>query len=460
MNSTSCKIHFTKKVDRTIYASNEVIKQLEISSSGKKIKLRCGRKEVITSLKRIKKKGKHLYIPDSVRQSIRVPKGGNIMLLRSSDDEVQLGPLIGIMTTGGYRTASHPFGSRSDFIKQFLKVGSQKAFYFAFSPRDINWLQETVLAHFIGVNGNWIKKTVPLPDVVYNRLPSRRAEKSLHMINLKERFVRRNIPIFNWSFFDKWDVYHLLQDETEAFKHVPESYIDPSPEQIKEMLETHNFIYLKPTGGSLGKGIYRLTYNKKRGYFARFRRNGRNVLLRFSKFSGLMKLVKQQSGRLKNYVAQQGIRLIELDRCPIDFRFHLNKNAQNNWVVAGIGAKKAGRGSITTHVRTGGKLMTPEQALYRIYGESKANDTIKNMKRTSIKLAEAIERNYPHLIGELGFDIGMDQKGNIWMFEANSKPGRSIFKHPSLKLQGKATLVHIFEHCLYLSKFRSGRRKA
>jgi len=458
MNLTSCQLHFTKKHDKTVYASREVIKQLDLSSK-KKIKLKCGKKEVNTSLKRINRKGKHLYLPNPVRQSIRIPKGGNILLLSKDDDEIQLGPLIGIMTTGGFRTQSQPFGRRSSFIKQFLRVGNHKAFYFAFSPRDINWQQETVLAHFLNNQGNWMQKIVPLPDVVYNRLPSRKAEKTIQMASFKERFVRRNIPIFNWSFFDKWDVYHLLQGESEAFKHVPESFIDPSPHQIEEMLLNHSFVYLKPTGGSLGKGIYRLTYNKKNGYFARFRSNGRNVLLRFSKFSGLMRLMKQQKGRLKNYVVQQGVRLVELDRCPIDFRFHLNKNHQNKWIVAGIGAKKAGRGSITTHVRTGGQLMTPEYALNRIYGEKKAKEVINNMKKVSIELAEAIERNYPHLIGELGFDLGIDQKGNIWMFEANSKPGRSIFKHPSLKAQGRATLMYIFEHCLYLSKFRSGRRK-
>ncbi len=30
--------------------------------------------------------------------------------------------------------------------------------------------------------------------------------------------------------------------------------------ELKEMLEKHKFVYLKPTGGSLGIGIYRLTY--------------------------------------------------------------------------------------------------------------------------------------------------------------------------------------------------------
>lgn len=453
MNLTSARIHFSKGRDRTIYATGEVIKKFSL---GKKVRLKFGKKEVNTSLRRINKKGKHLYLSSPVRQSIHMPNGGNVLILSNDNKVLQLGPLIGIMTSGGYRTQTEPFGRRSSFIKEHLRVGNKRAFYYAFSPRDINWVQETVLAHFIDERGNWVRKTVPLPDVVYNRLPSRRGEKSSYINSIKQRFTKKNIPIFNWSFFEKWDVYYLLQGDTEAFKHVPESYIDPSPAQIKEMLEKHSFIYLKPTGGSLGKGIFRLTYHKKKGYFARFRGNGKNVLLRYAKFSSLMRMISNRPGRLKNYVAQQGIRLVELDQCPIDFRFHLNKNAHNNWVVSGIGAKQAARGNITTHVRTGGKLMTPESALNRIFGESKAQEVLRRMKRVSIKLAESIERYYPHLIGELGFDLGIDQSGNIWMFEANSKPGRSIFKHPALKEQGRASLIHVFEYCLYLSKFRAG----
>lgn len=459
MNLTSCEIHFMNRRGNTVYASNKVFKDLRLTSK-KQITLQCGRKEIKTSIRKIKKKGNHLYLPGSVQQSIKIPKSGGCLVVSNNQDQVKLGPLIGILTSGGYRTSSEPFGKRSGFIKQFLRVGNKKAFYFAFSPRDINWHSETVTAHFLGKNNAWVKKIVPLPDVVYNRIPSRSAEKSGRLIEIKQRFTRRSIPLFNWSFFEKWDVYDLLKSETEAFEHVPESYLNPSSEKIRELLEKHRFIYLKPTGGSLGKGIIRITYNKNRGYFARYRRNGRNVLLRYTKIAGLMKLIRGRKGRLYNTVAQQGIRLIEADSCPIDFRFHLNKNKYNQWVVAGIGAKKAGRGSITTHVRTGGQLMTPENALSNVYGESKGKEMLEKLKKTSIRLAEAIERNYPHLIGELGFDLGIDQKGDIWMFEANSKPGRSIFKHPSLKSQGRATLEYVFEHCLFLSRFRTVRRNA
>ncbi|TMV47633.1 YheC/YheD family protein [Paenibacillus mesophilus] len=454
MSLTMCTIHFAARTDRTVYVSSALMKSLQLTGT-KPVTLKMGSKAVSAPIKIVKKPGIHLYIPVTVKNQLLVPRSGTCMAVSNGPREIQLGPLVGILTNASTANAAQPFGSRSSLLKDYIRPGSKKSFFFAFMPSDVNWTTDTVVGYFPTESG-WIRKTVPLPDVVYNRLSSRKAEKSLSIENFKERFVRRGIPLFNWSFFDKSDVYNLLDGDKEAFKHVPESHLNPTPERVREMLDKHRFVYLKPTGGSLGIGIYRLTYHPKRGYFARFRRGGKNVLYRFSQFSGLMNLLNARSGRLRNYVVQQGIRLIEIDNCPIDFRFHLHKNGQNQWVVAGIGAKKAGKGSVTTHVKNGGQIMTPEQVLDRVFG-SKADAILQNSKQAAIKLAESIEKNSPHILGELGFDIGIDQDEQIWMFEANSKPGRSIFKHPSLKSQGKTSLELIFEHSMYLGRFRARR---
>ncbi|MFC3768499.1 YheC/YheD family protein [Paenibacillus sp. GCM10012303] len=454
MSLTTCTIHFAARTDKTVYVSSALMKSLQLTGT-KPVTLKVGSKSLLAPIKIVKKTGNHLYLPVAVKNALLVPRSGTCMAVSHGGRDIQIGPLVGILTNASSASVVQPFGSRSPLLKQYIGPGSQKSFFFAFTPSGVNWASETVTAYFPSGDG-WVRKTVPLPDVVYNRLSSRKAEKSLSIENFKERFVRRGTPIFNWSFFDKWDVYNLLEGDKEAFKHVPESHLNPTPERVKEMLEKHRFVYLKPTGGSLGIGIYRLTYHPKRGYFARFRRSGKNVLYRFAQFGGLMNLLNSRSGRMRNYVVQQGIRLIEIDSCPIDFRFHLHKNGQNEWVVAGIGAKKAGKGSVTTHVKNGGQIMTPEQVLDRVFG-SKADTILQNAKQTAIKLAEAIEKNSRHLLGELGFDIGIDQSERIWMFEANSKPGRSIFKHPSLKSQGKTSLGLIFEHSLYLGRFRARR---
>jgi hypothetical protein len=453
MSLTSCTIHTTQRPERSVFLSGELAKELRLSGT-KTIQIALGSKSVMAPIRLVKKTGNHLYLSQAMIQSLRLPRIGNCLIVSNNEKEVRLGPLIGILTTI-YPGKANVFGSITSYIKQVMQTGDDQSFHVAFSPRDVNWNQETISGYVLQSNGTFARKTLPFPDVIYNRFASRSAEKQPSMEDFKERFVQRDIPFFNWSFFDKSDVYGLLRNEA-TNQHVPESVINPSPERLKEMLDKHRFIYLKPTGGSLGFGIYRVTYHPTRGYFLRYRKNGSNVLHRYAKFDALLGTLGIYRGTLSQYIAQQGIRLIEIDNCPIDFRFHMTKDRNNEWVVSGIGAKKAGKGSVTTHVRAGGQILSPYQVLKDVYG-SRADKVMQNAKNTAIHLAQAIERNYPHTLGELGFDLGIDQDEDIWMFEANSKPGRSIFKHPSLKTEEQDSLKHLYEHCLYLSRFRSRR---
>ncbi|NBI28266.1 YheC/YheD family endospore coat-associated protein [Chengkuizengella marina] len=455
MSVTTSMIHFTDKKDNTIYVSNALMHSLRLDRH-RPMKLRLGEKKVNIHIKRIKRRGKHLYIPNSIRNAIQLPRKGQSYVIQNKQDEIKLGPLIGILCHAPNRTMQMPFGDRSYAAKQYLKIGSKQAFYFAFTLSDVNWKDETVTAFFIDSHNRWKKKTVPLPDVVYNRLTSRVVQKSQSMQTLRDRFKKHDIPIFNWDFFDKWDIYHLLQGTIEGQQHVPETTINPSSQDIKNMLDKHRFIYLKPTKGSLGIGIFRITYHPSNGYFVRFRKNKKNQLLRFSSFSSLMKFFKRKS--FKDYILQQGIRLIEIDNRPIDFRFHLNKDGNNDWAVAGIAAKKAGRGSVTTHVKSGGQVMETLDTLKQVFKGSRSSEIYEEAKRVTTRLANTIERKHPHLIGELGFDIGIDKDGRVWMFEANSIPGRSIFKHPSLKARSSSQLKYIFDYCVYLSKQRTTGR--
>ncbi len=451
MSMSTCQVLVTKRPARVVYATSALIKSLSLKP-GKTIRMMFGKAEATVTLRRIKKTGSKLYIPLLVKNQLLLPYTGTFQTKTSGNGTLRIGPLFGIMTTTKEASAS-PFGTRTPLIRQFVANGNQAGTCFAFSPKHVNWANRTVTGHFYSAGRGWYTRKVPLPDVAYNRMPSRRAEKSANMESVKYRLTHAGIALFNWSFFEKWDVYRMLEPVADAYKHVPQSILNPSPSQLKSMLDNHDFVYLKPTGGSLGKGIYRLTYKPRKGYFVRYRVTGRNRVLRFAKFSGLTRMIGIDKGRLRNYVAQQGIRLLEIDGCPIDFRFHLTKNGKGRWTVAGVGCKKAGKGSVTTHVRTGGQLMTPGQALGRLYSSSRAKELLDKANSVSIQLAEAIERQYNHPVGELGFDLGIDKEGRIWMFEANAKPGRSIYKHPALKNEGRATMKLLFDYCTYLSGF-------
>lgn len=453
MSLTNLSIHFTKRSDKAVFISRPLLAQLKLTGI-KTVKLSLGKHTIEVPVRTIKMKGNHLYLSPHLRRQLMVPRAGTCYAVSQDKNEIRLGPLIGIITTGSENLRGH-FGGRGGVIRPYILAGHRKSFYFAFKPSDIHWANQSVQAYFLNDQGGWTRRVIPLPDVVYNRMASRISEKTAVIESLKENFTRRGIPIFNWNFFDKSYVYDLLKGEAEAEKNIPESVMSPNVQAIREMLSKHQFIYLKPTGGSLGRGIMRLTYKPGIGYFLRYRRNGKNELHKYAKFADIRRVIYRRTAGMRNYVCQQGINLAQIDNCPVDFRFHMNKNHRNEWVVAGIGAKKAGRGSVTTHIRNGGKLMTPENALRLTFG-NRASEILEHAKRDTVRLAEIIERKSGHRVGELGFDIGIDTKGAVWMFEANAKPGRSIFKHPALKNQGRKSLRYIFEYCMYLSKFRIG----
>jgi hypothetical protein len=156
--------------------------------------------------------------------------------------------------------------------------------------------------------------------------------------------------------------------------------------------------------------------------------------------------------RLGSYLVQQGIQLATFQKRPFDFRVHLHKNQQNEWVVSCMAAKVAGSGSVTTHVRTGGTVIPGEELLAYLFGRQ-WQIMQERIAEAAIKLATAIEQAHDVYLGELGLDMGIDTHGHVWMFEANSKPGRSIFKHARLKQADEASRSLILDYSCYLANF-------
>ena len=67
-------------------------------------------------------------------------------------------------------------------------------------------------------------------------------------------------------------------------------------------------------------------------------------------------------------------------------------------------------------------------------------------------MSHILENEITGTIGEIGYDVGIDKNGQLWLFEANSKPGRSIFKHPKLKDYDQLSRSLPISFALYLTK--------
>jgi hypothetical protein len=151
--------------------------------------------------------------------------------------------------------------------------------------------------------------------------------------------------------------------------------------------------------------------------------------------------------RAKEYIMQQGITLTTYKRRPYDLRVLVQKNALGAWSVTGIGARVAGKLSITTHVPRGGSIDDPLKLLTLAFGQKEASNIMKRTKRAAIIIAKQIEKSSGHTLGEMSMDLGVDTSGRIWFFEANSKPMK--FDEPDIR---KKSLERIIHYGVYLTK--------
>ncbi|MDF2608485.1 MAG: yheD [Bacillales bacterium] len=70
----------------------------------------------------------------------------------------------------------------------------------------------------------------------------------------------------------------------------------------------------------------------------------------------------------------------------------------------------------------------------------------------SLLISKELDNKFEGLIGELGFDLGIDVNDDVWFFEANSKPGRSIFHHPKLLKNDNLTRECSLLYASYLAE--------
>jgi hypothetical protein len=371
-------------------------------------------------------------ISSGLAGKLHLPSKVKSLSLFCKEDCLYAGVLIGIFTSGFTSFSLSPIGERSYFFKKLLSVQSSLGVIpFVFGERHINWENGLVKGYFHFGEG-WEIEEIPFPNVIYDRLPNRRSEKRKTYQSIKERLQREyGIPWYNPGFFNKLDLFERLENDSSVQHLLPETHSFQSFDEMERMLATYHHIYLKPKNGSLGNGIHKITYNRSsEEYYCRFRDEDRkNRLLKFKSLEQLVNTVFKNRN-LDTFIVQQGISLLQENNRPIDFRVHTNKGGDGEWQVSAMAGKVAGSGSVTTHANNGGEV----KILSELFPDEAVREVIEGaLKDAALTLSHAIERNLEGFIGEIGFDFGVDENHRIWMFEANSKPGRSIFSHPHLK---------------------------
>ncbi|NEW07781.1 YheC/YheD family protein [Paenibacillus sp. SYP-B3998] len=302
----------------------------------------------------------------------------------------------------------------------------------------------------------WRRDLVPSPHVVYNRIPYRKMEMKPEVQQTIQACNRSSsVHLFNSSFFNKWTLFEWLNSAKESKPHIPDTQQLTSARDITQLLRKHAVLYLKPVKGKAGKGIMRverITHtNKNNEYRLSRQENKKMVYTLHSTVDDLWKEWMQHRGS-HDYIVQQGITLTRYNQRAYDLRALIQKSSKGNWSVSGIGARVAGKSSITTHVPRGGSIDNPSKLLTDAFGAMEAKNILKRARSAAVTLAKQIEKSSGNLLGEMSMDLGVDTKSNIWFFEANAKPMK--FDEPEIR---KKSLERIIRYSLYL--INHGRRR-
>jgi glutathione synthase/RimK-type ligase-like ATP-grasp enzyme len=383
-----------------------------------------------------------LLIRKRGRLQLRYDKAGNY---------IHIGPTIGILATSlAYKLQYDPTSIRAELIYLSHVSRSLNAQIYVFTPDSINWNENTARG-YVYQKGSWIGAVYPLPDVVYDRITSRSSEEKFSHTRNKLMEITGN-KYFNPSFLNKWKVYQLLSEDQILKKYLPETK-SLTTENMQDMMGKYKTLFVKPSNGSLGKGIIKVNIlsKGKMSYVvygnSRYKSQADNV----EEF--LKKTTKVRKD--KPYIVQQGLDLAVYRGSLFDLRVIFQKNRDGKWLVAKKFVRLAPRGSSISNLSRGGKVEISKRIFRYIYhNKDRVNRKFEEAKQLCLRVATVLEEKSNGVYGELGMDIGIDKNGALWLIEVNSKPRKTTDSEFSRAIM-RRTFKRPLEYAMFLAGFKT-----
>lgn len=334
------------------------------------------------------------------------------------------GPLIGIMT------ARKADGTISGNSRLFIQLQKRLEFLhglsFIFSPDGMNGSIINGFA-YMPKEHVWKRMKFPLPDLVYNRIPFRKAEKEEYVRAIFADLKEKGIPFFNPCFLDKYLLHTLFQNNMVLKDFLPATELIVEEEKLKMFIKKHRSVYLKPAQSSKGKGIFRIRMEFS-GEISFESLSGRKTYLSFTEFW------KEHGKSLleKKYIVQEEIPSAQFHDKRYDFRILAHAD-QDGYQVTGIGIRQSQEQELTTHIPNGGKLLP-----YDLFQTDECDQFIQ---RIVVQIGKTLTSSLGYF-GEFSIDAGISETGKYYIYEVNSKPMR--FDEPNIEERQISQLCRLF----------------
>ncbi|WP_164491615.1 YheC/YheD family protein [Staphylospora marina] len=221
----------------------------------------------------------------------------------------------------------------------------------------------------------------------------------------------------------KWWVHLRLMKDPVLRASLPRTVLY-SPETFRQMLARHKSLILKPSGGSQGVGVILITGREDGSRIAQIHKEVR-VFRDTPSLTAWADAINKRSET--RYLIQQCIPLARLGGKLFTIRTITQRKPGRPWVLTGWVAKTAGPGHFITNSRSGGGVHYVEQALSQSNVRRPSESVLKDLRNLTMQAAQILGKWEPRQ-PVIGFDLGVDTNGHVWMIEANPEPGFGAFR--------------------------------
>ncbi|GMA48896.1 hypothetical protein GCM10025857_02530 [Alicyclobacillus contaminans] len=347
---------------------------------------------------------------------------------RWAGDRVHVGPTIGILCNPRWDAKRKCLMSSKQLpgLRKMAEAGRKLgALVYLFGIQDVDFARQRVHGYVLD-GENWNPLLLPLPDAIYDQVISRKVERNPKYIEKRRKLSKLyEQRIFNDGFFDKRQVHEWLTADARTRPHIPQTLKYSEHGDFVPFVKQHPVVFLKPIHGSLGLGIIRITRQGDTGYLYELKQQNGKQTARAATPEALLDALK---GRLKSrpYLLQEGIPLATHKQRPFDIRIVLQRDGTGEWKRTKMFARVARSGEFTSNLSSGGEALSVDTVLRELYAKPHRRNRARRMiRKVSRLVTDVIEAQSGKTFGELGIDVGLDDRGHVWIIEVNSKPWKS-----------------------------------
>lgn len=326
-----------------------------------------------------------------------------------NNSELVIGPFIGIYAGQKKDTLIKKIRLMRGFIEEYNQFNG---IVFVFCFNTINKSKLTCSGFYYDPkNDRWVYSTLPLPSMLFKRGLMSTTQREYLGSLYGDKF-------FNYKAFGKWEMYNRMKRFQEVKPYLPLTESYKNANQLLELLEQYNDIYVKPIGGKGGKGVFNIQKTQDGKYKVRTTVDKVANEKIYKHTSELTDFIKSNFEE-DQFIIQQTID-VKSDGKVFDFRVGYDKGLDGKWNRIMFITRVGGENSVVSNFRAGGNLLEPEDALKQFYGlnERQIEEYRKNIFEAGDLIINALEKTSKHF-GKAALDLIVDKHGKIWLIEVN-----------------------------------------